>query len=257
MTAGTTALPFAASTVDDVLVGLLPGILPATRERLSALLTVRRFSRGELVQRQGEPLQLLFVIEGVASVTRTSRDGRRYTLVLVTPRDSFGFRCVWRPCESMYEMRALTELTVAGLPGPDVRRLAQADPGLAVALFDIAAESATVVLERLDETTFETARTRLAIVLLAYEQLITGRDASISRDELASLIGTSREMLGQALRDFESRGILARNGPVIAILDREALKDAAAREGGGAEHTRWLRLPGERRWTMTRSTPRS
>jgi CRP-like cAMP-binding protein len=142
---------------------------------------------------------------------------------------------------------ALTAASVASLPGRAVRSLAGRDAALALRLFDLAMSGSMEFEERLDQVYFDVARKRLARILLTYEPLISSPQPIISRADLAGLIETSREMLGNAIRALEAEGTVRRKGRQIAILRRAALEREAELEGKAGDQDRWFSTWYERR----------
>jgi Mn-dependent DtxR family transcriptional regulator len=78
---------------------------------------------------------------------------------------------------------------------------------------------------RLDERSFESARQRMAAILIRYGKVIFDTPHPVAqRADLAAMIGTSRGMMYRALRGLEADGLVRRertNG--ITILDEKGL----------------------------------
>jgi len=96
--------------------------------------------------------------------------------------------------------------------GPDIRRLAARDPGFALDVIDRLAGFVQAMTENIDGFLRQDARRRVIRVLLRYRDLFFGEPAVLSRAELPSLVGTSREMTGRVLRELEREGLVARVG---------------------------------------------
>ena len=113
----------------------------------------------------------------------------------------------------------------------------QDDAGLAVGLLDQSAEFAAILNIRLDERSFETARQRMAAILTRYGKVIFDTPRPVARRaDLAAMIGTSRVMMGRALRELEAEGLVKReHGGGIRVLDEERLANlvtVATPQGG-------------------------
>lgn len=121
--------------------------------------------------------------------------------------------------------------------------LARVDAGLAVGLLDHALRSAARLLNRLEHVTFDSASRRLAMILwMRRDLLFDVRRPLLSRPQLA---GTSREMAGRVIRDFEQRGLIARVGATGLVLhDPVGLRAAAGIDEGDVHGAgRWGRTP--------------
>jgi CRP-like cAMP-binding protein len=94
-----------------------------------------------------------------------------------------------------------------------------------VGLLDQASDFGAVLNLRLDERSFETARQRMAAILIRYGKAIFDTPHPVARRaDLAAMIGTSRVMMGRALRELEADGLVEReHGGGIRILDEERL----------------------------------
>ena len=137
-----------------------------------------------------------------------------------------GLRSISDPdAEAFYELVALTDGTWATWDPRFVRGLALEDAGLAVGLLDHSADFAAVLNLRLDERSFQTARQRMAAILSRYGMIIFDTPRPVARRaDLAAMIGTSRVMMGRALRDLEADGLVKRErGGGLRILDAERL----------------------------------
>jgi CRP-like cAMP-binding protein len=106
-----------------------------------------------------------------------------------------------------------------------MRGLALQDAGLAVGLLDLSSDFAVVLNVRLDERSFESARQRMAAILLRYGRVIFDTPHPVARRaDLAAMIGSSRVMMYRTLRGLEADGLVERQrGGGINILDEEGL----------------------------------
>ncbi|HET7727500.1 MAG TPA: Crp/Fnr family transcriptional regulator [Candidatus Limnocylindrales bacterium] len=222
---------------------LLFGTDEALLREVLGLARFVRFRRGDALIRQGDRLAVLVILKGYAAVRRMSPDGRRYTTLLTRPGHVVGLASIARPQDAQDDLVGLTDGMAALLPGVAMRRLAARDAGLALRLFDLGAGVADVVGQRLDQATFDSAQRRVATILLSYEDLLAEACPVISRTELASLAGTSREMLGVVVRALEAAGAVRRVGRAIVVEDRSQVHDIAGWESCGAEHVRALTIP--------------
>lgn len=234
-------LESSTALVLDSLRRAFPGASDERLQRLAVGAVVREVRAAETVCAQGQPLRLMIAVHGLFSIGRLSSDGRRYTLGLLSPGAIFGYRAARANTVSMSDLVALTDGLVVELRPAALQRLDNADAPLADALMDHAAGVIALLLQRLDEASFDSARKRLATALLVYERVLS-RDSIIRRSELASIIGTSVEMLRHVLRDFEAQGLVRRVAHRLEIRDRAGLARVAEWAEGGAEHAAAMRV---------------
>lgn len=225
------------------LLQLLLGADDASRRDVLRIARYVRFRRGDPLIRQGDGLEVLIVLQGYVSARRMSSEGRRYTTLLLRPGHVIGLGSIVRATDSGEEVVGLSDGIATILPGAALRRLAARDAGLALRLFDLGAGLIDVMTERLDQATFDSAERRVATIVLSYEDLLREAAPVISRAELASLAGTSREMLGVVIRGLETCGAVHRQGRAILVDDRPLLHEIAAWDSCGADHVRALTVP--------------
>jgi CRP-like cAMP-binding protein len=197
--------------VQELLQRALPGCRPETYRLLADSAINRSVGHGELVFRAGEPIPLTLLIEGYGAFRRTTVDGQVLTLGIGSPGDLSGYSSL-ASLSSPVDLVALTAVRAARWRGPEVRRLAAADPGLALASIDGLATFITMLSEKFDGFLHQDARRRVIRILARHSDLFFGKPTVLSRSHLPSLVGTSREMTGRVLRELEREGTIARVG---------------------------------------------
>lgn len=86
------------------------------------------------------------------------------------------------------------------------------------------------LMARLDDIGFRTVPSRLARLLLrrgGFENEVNLPLDTLSQDEIAAVLGTSREVLGRALRQLYDLGLVRREGRRYVIINREGLEKLA------------------------------
>jgi CRP-like cAMP-binding protein len=172
---------------------------------------VRTVRPGEYIYRQGEPVPLTLILDGYGAARRTTSGGKQLVSGIAPAGVLFGWSGL-ASVPSSIELTALTEGEVAQWTGPEVRSLAAADPGLAMAAIDSMAWSLHQTMERIEGFLHQDARLRVLRVLAQHRDLFFGEQAVLSRGLLPGLVGTSREMTGHVLRQLEQEGTLRRVG---------------------------------------------
>ncbi len=205
---------------------LLPGVDARTLQRLQRGAQTRPFCRGDILHGRGIALPPFLVLDGHVMDRRVAETGQAYAALIAGPGYLGGLRSISDPhAEAFYELVALTDGEWATWSPGFLRGLALEDGGLAVGLLDQSADFAAILNVRLDERSFETARQRMAAILTRYGAVIFDTPHPVARRaDLAAMIGTSRVMMGRALRDLEAEGFVKReHGGGIRILDAARL----------------------------------
>jgi CRP-like cAMP-binding protein len=216
----------APESVGSQLSRLFPGAEAGTLQHLEGAAREQSFGRRDILRSRGIALPPFIVLEGHVIDRRVAETGQVYGALIASPGYLGGIRSVSDPdAEPFYELVALTDGSWATWDPRVMRGLAEHDAGLALGLLDQSAEFAAILNIRLDERSFETARQRMAAVLTRYGSTIFDTSHPIARRaDLAAMIGTSRVMMGRALRDLEAEGLVKRErGGGIRVLDEERL----------------------------------
>lgn len=197
---------------------------------LSDAVEKRRFKRGDLLVEQGKKSNELFIIlTGRARVLMTDRKGREVILASLQSGDYLGEMSMIdnQPHSASVEAEVPTDALVLGrqafalclsensamamavMQGL-VRRLRQADEKIgSLALMDVYGRVAKLLMNR-------------AVSDGDHRLLIRDK---ISRQDIAKMVGASREMVSRVMRDFEERGFLETlDGGGIALKERRAIQ---------------------------------
>jgi CRP-like cAMP-binding protein len=216
----------AIESVGSHVARLLPGGDASTLRRLEWAARTQTFCRRDILHARGIALPPFVVLDGHVMDRRVAETGQVYAALIAGPGYLGGLRSISDPnAEAFYELVALTDGSWATWDPGFLRGLAQEDGGLAVGLLDQASDFGATLNLRLDERSFETARQRMAAILTRYGKAIFDTPHPVARRaDLAAMIGTSRVMMGRALRDLEADGLVEReHGGGIRILDEERL----------------------------------
>ncbi|NLF32703.1 MAG: Crp/Fnr family transcriptional regulator [Planctomycetes bacterium] len=206
--------------------------------RLSRQFITARFRAGERVIMQGDPVQRFIVVHrGELSLLRSSADGRERIVAMLRPGMHFGLAEMITGEGSAVAVRAEQECILGVLSQEAFRREVLADTKLSYALMQTMARSIFRLVRELDHATFESVPQRLARYLLAaahHSGLRTDRGIQILRapthQELANLVGATRETVTRALGKMRDQGLLELGYRRITILDHERLAASVSEE---------------------------
>ncbi len=229
LTRGTTQdLQGEAAAFESMLATVLPEAAERSLAALARQATIRPFRRHERVLSQSRDPLLTLIVDGHLGAVRSDADGRQQMITIAGPGELVGVLSL-RPDAPAVDLVGLNRGTAALWSGDLVMSLARLDAGLAVGLLDHALRSAARLLNRLEHVTFDSVSRRLAMILwMRRELLFDARRPLLSRPQLADLAGTSREMAGRVIRDFEQRGLVGRIGVTgLVLLDPVGLRAAA------------------------------
>jgi CRP-like cAMP-binding protein len=216
----------AIESVSTQVAQLLPRANVSTLRRLEHGARQQTFARRDLLHARGYQLPPFVVLEGHVMNRRVVETGQIYAALIAGPGYFGGLRSISDPdADALYELVALSDGTWATWDPAFMRELALQDAGLAVGLLDLSSDFAVILNVRLDERSFESARQRMAAILLRYGSVIFDTPHPVAqRADLAAMIGTSRVMMYRTLRGLEADGLVKRqHGGGINVLDKEGL----------------------------------
>jgi len=223
--------------VDEVLAqtGLFQGLAEEAVEPVLSRLETQTLPRGRVVFNEGEPGDSLYiVISGKIKLSRRSPDGRENVLAVMGPSDQFGELSVFDPGPRTATATVVTDARLARLPKPALQKWVQERPQIAMQLLRVVARRLRRTNTMLADLIFVDVPGRVAKQLLQLAQRFGTVDGGqlrvthdLTQEELAQLVGASRETVNKALADFAQRGWLRLEGKSVVILDRERLSRRA------------------------------
>jgi CRP/FNR family transcriptional regulator, cyclic AMP receptor protein len=219
--------------VDDVLkrAPLFTALDEEAADALRRSMTELRLTRGQVVFREGDAGDQLYVVaEGKIKLGRSSADGRENLLAIVGPGEMFGELSLFDPGPRTATATAVTDATVLALSHSDLRPWLTGRPEVALSLLRQVARRLRRTNEVLGDLVFSDVPGRVAKALLDLSKRFGIRSEEgvhvshdLTQEELAQLVGASRETVNKALADFASRGWLRLEARAVVLLDPERL----------------------------------
>ena len=199
----------------------------AELEQLAGQTALRRYRRGQVLFFEGDPGDsLLVVAEGRLKVLTRSETGEDLLLAVVGAPDSIGTLAIADGGPRSATVEALTDTAVLRVARTDIMRLAAAGPTVNDALVVMLAAVVRRLTGTAADLVFLDMPRRLAKLLLEKCRVVGGGDVvdlPLTQAEIASSIGASRQSVNATLRDFQRRGWITADGPVLRVRDIAAL----------------------------------
>ena len=206
----------------------------ATAALRSSLGTVK-LRRGEVLFHEGDSGDKLYIVtEGKVKLGRTSSDGRENLLAIQGPGQMFGELSLFDPGPRSATVTAVTDAVFSSLSHEDLLRWLDGRPAVARGLLAQLAGRLRRANDVVADLVFSDVPGRVAKALLDLADRF-GRTADdgvhvhhdLTQEELAQLVGASRETVNKALADFASRGWLRLEPRSVVIMDLERLSRRA------------------------------
>jgi CRP/FNR family cyclic AMP-dependent transcriptional regulator len=205
------------------------------QQALQSSMTEERIARGQSLFEEGDPGDRLYVIaEGKIKLGRTSPDGRENLLAILGTGEMFGELSLFDPGPRTATATAVTDATLIGLGHEDLKPWLTGRPEVATQLLKALARRLRRTNEHLADLVFSDVPGRVAKQLLDLARRFgapTDEGVRVNHDltqeELAQLVGASRETVNKALADFAGRGFLRLEARAVVILDVDRLSRRA------------------------------
>jgi CRP/FNR family transcriptional regulator len=224
------------STVSQSVVDLwrkvpfLEDVPSAALGELAATAVRHVYPQGQMIFLDGEPNQGLYLVEqGTVKICRFAADGREHILHLVHAGDTFNDVAALDGGPNPACAMAFSDITLWRVPRPELRRVAAQHPELSWALIESIARRARYLVNVVQDLAMRNVKGRLAHLLLEQAQAAERGETpdALTQEEMASRLGTVREVVGRALRSLAAENIIAMEKQRIVIIDRKRLEQAA------------------------------
>jgi len=204
-------------------------------QALKATMTRVEVSRADVLFHEGDPGDRLYVIvEGKIKLGRASGDGRENLLAILGPGEMFGELSLFDPGPRNATATAVSDAVLIGVGNEDLTQWLTGRPDVARQLLRSLARRLRRTNEALADLVFSDVPGRVAKALLDLSERF-GRPTEdglrvahdLTQEELAQLVGASRETVNKALADFASRGWLRLEARAVVLLDIDRLRKRA------------------------------
>jgi CRP/FNR family transcriptional regulator len=159
-------------------------------------------------------------------------DGKPQIIHILRDGDVLGYRSILG--NEMYPVSAetLVESDICFIPKADFMKVIQKDHELSGALMKAMSNELTHMVDTMTYIAQRPVRERLAYMLLLLNDVFKEEEGkptkiTLSRDDMANMVGTATETLIRLLHDYKNEGIIATEGRVIVVLDCEKLRRLA------------------------------
>jgi CRP/FNR family transcriptional regulator, cyclic AMP receptor protein len=205
---------------------LFAALPPDVLEQLRTKTTLRALPKGDLLFSQGDASNELFVIsEGRIAIATRSTDGRESMVAVLEAGGLFGELGLFDDEPRSADARALTDSEVLALAYDDLRSTLQTRPEILWVIVKLLAQRLRATDEALADAVFLDVPARTAKRLLELAGLDDEFQLPMTQEDLAGLVGASRERVNKALAMFTRLGWVEVTGRSrYHILDREALE---------------------------------
>ena len=205
-------------TTSDLLrrVPMFSGLTQAQMSQLSGNVTKRRFKRGQLIVEQGQKSGALFIIlSGRARVTATDKRAKEVILNSLGPGDCIGEMSLIDGQSHSASVKADVQTDVLVLSHDEFVRCLAENQSIALWIMKDLVQRLRKSSDMVSSLALMDVYGRVAKVLIDAAQP-RGEDELVisekmTRQDIAKMVGASREMVSRVMRDFEDQGFVRTN----------------------------------------------
>ncbi len=197
---------------------MFSGVSDEALESIASLLIERSFPKHKTIVEEGAPGDYMYIIvEGRVKVTKLSGDGREKILEMLEVGDFFGEMSLFDDAPRSASVKGLSQVRILALARNDFLRLLARSPDLALSVIQELTRRLRQVDEQASSLSFQRVKERTMglLVRLAREEPNQGdrrKTPVLTHQQIADMIGTSRETVTRAIKGLKADGWLEQDG---------------------------------------------
>jgi CRP/FNR family cyclic AMP-dependent transcriptional regulator len=204
--------------------------LPAeVNEALARQMIARSYTPEQVICLEGEPGDYVYLLEkGWVKAVRTATDGREQAALFLHDGELFGDEAVFSGAAYPVTVIALEKVSAWAIEGIALVDLSRRYPALALACLQHLSARVLYYVQLVEDLGLRSVEARIAHTLLNHAELKDGilvvpRRSWTTLDEMATRLGTVRDVLSRSLNTLGTEGILRLERSQIVILDPQKL----------------------------------
>jgi CRP-like cAMP-binding protein len=211
--------------------GLFYGVEPSAVAALTKQLQPVDFPRGHTVFAEGDPGDCLYIaIAGKVKIGRRLPDGNENLLTIMGPSDMFGELSIFDPGPRTSSATTITEVCAVSMDRDALWGWIADRPSIAEQMLRVLARRLRRTNDNVADMIFNDVPGRVAKQLLLLAQRFGTQEGEamrvthdLTQEEIAQLVGASRETVNKALANFAHRGWIQLEGKSLLITDSECM----------------------------------
>ena len=200
-------------------------------EELRAIGAIRNYRKNESIYELGQPAGALHLVQrGRVRLRDRDRDGREIAVTFAAEGEAFGLEALAQQPKRVLSATAAEASEILSVDARDLGELLERQSGLTRHLLRQFAAAMLHADERVKMLAFLDVPTRLATTILwLADRYGTQTESGIevpywfTHQEVADLIGSTRETVTTVLADFKKQGLIDSRGHHFVVLNRAGL----------------------------------
>ncbi len=200
--------------------GLFEGLSAQDIIAMAGHAVPRDYPRNTIVLRQGEPPHSLYIVlSGKVKVYVNGKDGKELVLGTLGPNGYFGEMALIDDSPRSANVRTTTESKIAVVSKANFMKCVGRNPEIAMNLLRTLAQRVRELNDTVESLALHSVEDRVSRLL---KRLATEKDGKlvtdqITQQELANMVGASREMVSRVINAMKTRGVIEVSGKAITL----------------------------------------
>jgi len=190
----------------------------------------RHYSRGELLYSEGNRLSGFFCInKGIIKVYKTGIDGKEQIIRFAKKGDIIAYRSILSNEPACTSAKVIEDASVCHIPSNILMQFAKENATFSMDVMKLTCHELGEANNYITDIAQKTVRERLAeIIIHLIDEFGLDNESylniSLTREELANIVGTATESVIRLLSEFKTDKIIELSGRKIKILDKRVLE---------------------------------
>ncbi len=190
----------------------------------------RNYKRGDILYNEGNRISGFFCIHsGIIKVYKTGFDGKEQIIRFAKSGEIIAYRSVLSNEVACTSAKVIEDCKVCFIPSEILISFIKTNPTYALELMKLACHELGEANSFITDIAQKTVKERLAeiLLLLVHDFGLDNQNylkISLTREELANIVGTATESVIRLLSEFKTDKLVELNGRKIKILDKKGLE---------------------------------
>lgn len=187
------------------------------------------FKRGEILYHEGRRMTGYYCVnKGIVKIYKTGIDGKEQIIAFAQKGDILGYRSILSNENACTTSKVIEDSVLCFIPAHLLLKLVKSNSEFSFDIMKLTCQELGEANSYITDLAQKTVRERLAeILILLKDKFNLAADGtlqiSLTREELANIVGTATESVIRLLSEFKSDGLIDLNGRKIKILDVQGL----------------------------------
>jgi len=198
--------------------------------RISNCKTSKFVSKGEVIFKEGEKLNGIFCVrDGICKVSKLSENGKDHIVKLLKKGDILGQRSLINNESTNLSAVAVNDMELCFIPKDEIMNDLRKNPNFSIEMMREMAQKIRETDNMLIDFAQKSVKQRLANTILflreTFKEDAEGYvDIVLTREEIASVIGTATESAIRLLSEFKKKNLIEFSGKKLKITDEKELE---------------------------------